>query len=152
MRILQLGVVTYLLCALYVVNKQNLLFTYYGVGLHLYSTKPFTFSLWKTCCLFVASASISNFLILKKFNVTIHPPKAPKIIEVIWRPPIPHWIKCNTDGSSRSHSSACGGIFGNHDADLLLCFAENTGECNAFHAELIGAIKSHRACQTISLE
>jgi hypothetical protein len=31
----------------------------------------------------VASASISNFVILKKFNVNLHPPKAPKIIEVI---------------------------------------------------------------------
>ncbi|RHN40929.1 putative ribonuclease H-like domain, reverse transcriptase zinc-binding domain-containing protein [Medicago truncatula] len=90
----------------------------------------------------VASASISNFVILKKFNVNLHPHKAPKIIEVLRKPPIPLWTKCNTDGSSTSTSSACGGIFRNHDSALLLCFAENTGEGNAFHAELSGAMRA----------
>ena len=85
---------------------------------------------------------MSNFVILKKFNVTLHPPKAPKIIEVIWKPPINQWVKCNIDGSSTSNSSACGGIFRNHDSNLLLCFAENTGACNAFHAELLGAMRA----------
>jgi len=32
----------------------------------------------------VASNNISNFVILKKFDVTLHPPRAPQIIEVIW--------------------------------------------------------------------
>jgi ribonuclease HI len=90
----------------------------------------------------VASASIPNFVILKKLNVNLHPPKAPKIIEVLWKPPNLLWTKCNTDGSSTSTSSACGGIFRNHDSDLLLCFAENTGEGNAFHAELSGAMRA----------
>lgn len=90
----------------------------------------------------VASASVSNFVILKSFNVSIHPPKAPNIIEVLWKPHPPHWIKCNTDGSSTAHASACGGIFSNHEADLLLCFAENVGKCNAFHAELMGAMRA----------
>jgi len=88
----------------------------------------------------VASASVSNFVILKCFNVSIHPPKAPNIIEVLWKPPPPHWIKCNTDGSSTTLSSGCGGIFRNHDADFLLCFAENTDNSDAFHAELHGAM------------
>jgi len=71
----------------------------------------------------VAFASVYNFIILKSFSVTIHPPKAPNIIEVLWKPPPPLWIKCNMDGSSTAHSSACGGIFRNQDADFLLCFA-----------------------------
>jgi len=90
----------------------------------------------------VASASISNFVILKKFNVSLHPPKAPKIIEVIWKPPLPLRTKCNTDGSSTALTSACGGIFRDHDSNFLLCFAENTGQNNAFIAKLLGAMRA----------
>ena len=90
----------------------------------------------------VAAASINNFVILKKFNVSLHPPKAPKIIEVIWKPPLPLWIKCNTDGSSNAITSACGGIFRDHHSNFLLCFAENTGHNNAFNAELLGAMRA----------
>ena len=35
--------------------------------------------------------SISEFSILKAVNIAIHPPKAPKIIEVLWQPP--DWIE-----------------------------------------------------------
>lgn len=35
----------------------------------------------------VASASVINFVILKSFSVTIHPPKALNNIEVLWEPP-----------------------------------------------------------------
>jgi len=27
-----------------------------------------------------------NFIVLKKFGVCIHPPNAPKIVEVVWNP------------------------------------------------------------------
>lgn len=57
----------------------------------------------------VASASIFNFVVLKKFGVNLHPPK------------------CNTDGSSTSVTSAYEGIFRDHDSNFLLCFVENTG-------------------------
>jgi len=39
-----------------------------------------------TLCGNLSKASISDFVILKKFNVTLHPPKAPQIIEVLWKP------------------------------------------------------------------
>lgn len=42
---------------------------------------------------------------------------------------------------ANSTSSSCGGLFRNASADLLLCFAENIGEGNAFLAELTGAMK-----------
>jgi len=57
-----------------------------------------------------ALSSLYDFVILKKFNVGIHPPNAPKIIEVLWNSPILNWTKCNTDGSTTSSASACGGI------------------------------------------
>lgn len=83
-----------------------------------------------------------DFAILKKFNVCIHPPNAPKIIEVLWNPPILNWIKCNTNGSTTNTASACGDIFRNNDAKFMLCFAENTGIENAFYAELDGVMRA----------
>jgi ribonuclease HI len=85
---------------------------------------------------------MSDFVILKKFNITLHPPKAPSIKEVFWNPPLLHWTKCNTNGSANTTTSACGGIFRNSNADFALCFAENTGNGNAFHAELSGAMRA----------
>ena len=89
-----------------------------------------------------ASSSMYDFTILKKFNVNIHPPNAPKIIKVLWHPPILNWVKCNTDGSATSSSLACGGIFRNNNAQFMLCFSENTGNGNAFFAELSGAMRA----------
>ena len=59
-----------------------------------------------------ACNSITEFSILKTFNIAIHPPKAPRIIEVLWHPLIFDWIKCNTDGAASGIPSkaACGGI------------------------------------------
>jgi len=53
-----------------------------------------------------------------------------------------NWIKCNVDGSSVANNSACGGVFRDANADFLFCFAENTGQGNAFHAELSGAMRA----------
>ena len=85
---------------------------------------------------------MSDFVILKKFKVNIHPPKAPVIKEVFWCLPLQHWIKGNTDGASTSISSACGVIFRNSDADMLLCLAKNLGSVPALHAELMGAMRA----------
>jgi len=90
----------------------------------------------------VASPSISNFVILKKFSVTLHPPRAPKIIVVIWQPPSPNWTKCNTDGSTSGNMYSCGGIFRNCNSDMLICFGENTGTGNSLHVELSGAMRA----------
>jgi predicted ferric reductase len=47
-------------------------------------------------------ASMTDFTILKKFKVSVHPPRAPIIKEVLWQPPRFNWLKCNTDGASNS--------------------------------------------------
>jgi len=93
-------------------------------------------------CTNATSLSMLDFSLLKKFNITLHPPKAPQIKEIFWNPPLPLWMKCNTDGAASSITSACGGIFRNHKADFVFCFAENTGAGNAFHAELFGAMRA----------
>ncbi|KEH41667.1 hypothetical protein MTR_1g053515 [Medicago truncatula] len=38
--------------------------------------------------------TIRDFTVLKAFKVNTHHPNAPRITEVIWSPPILHWIKC----------------------------------------------------------
>jgi len=58
-----------------------------------------------------ASSSISEFVILKQFEVKINPPKPNIIKEVLWSPPLFNWVKCNTDGVASSGNVACGGIF-----------------------------------------
>ncbi|GAU15839.1 hypothetical protein TSUD_236550, partial [Trifolium subterraneum] len=89
-----------------------------------------------------ASTSMSDFSILKAFNIKVHPPKAPLVKEFLWHPPVFNWIKCNTDGASIGvpAMAACGGIFRNSRSDHLGSFAFNIGEGNAFLAELTGAM------------
>jgi hypothetical protein len=86
--------------------------------------------------------SIVDFVILKAFNVDCHPPKAPRIIEVLWHHPSPSWIKCNTDGTAigAPGPSACVGIFRNKNGHCLGCFAVSTGISNSLHAEIMGVI------------
>jgi ribonuclease HI len=87
-------------------------------------------------------SSMSEFTILKNFKVKVHPPKAPVIKEVIWHPPILNWTKCNIDGAATSTTSSCGGIFRNHLADFIGCFAERLTLCSAFFAEVSGALRA----------
>lgn len=67
------------------------------------------------------SSSISEFIILKHFGVSGHAPWAPLIKEVVWAPPLCHWVKCNTDGTARSAlgRAACGGLFRDYRAVIM---------------------------------
>ena len=58
----------------------------------------------------VSSTSMLDFAILKKFDVSIHSPKALVIKKVLWQLPFHPLIKRNIDGSSNVQYSACGGI------------------------------------------
>ncbi|GAU40289.1 hypothetical protein TSUD_362690 [Trifolium subterraneum] len=88
------------------------------------------------------NSSIIDFEILKFFKINIHHSKAPRIIEVLWNPPLIGWYKCNTDGAAISfpNNAACSGIFRNHRGQLTGCFAQNLGPVNALHAEVMGVI------------
>ncbi|GAU21095.1 hypothetical protein TSUD_10120 [Trifolium subterraneum] len=111
---------------------------------------------WSPQCKIAISAALVNilsiiwfvrnqsrdFTILKRFSINVHLPKAPSIIEVIWHPPYINWVKCNTDGAATNDKSACGGIFRNQMVEFLGGFAENTGNNNAFFAELSGALRA----------
>ena len=89
-----------------------------------------------------AFSSISDFVILRAFSVKMNYGNAPKIIEVLWHPPIMQWLKCNIDGASKGNPgpSACGGIFRNSTADFMGAFAFSLGISNSLFAELQGAM------------
>lgn len=89
-----------------------------------------------------STSSIRDFVVIKKFNIEIHPPRAPTIKEVYWHPPIASWVKCNTDGAATAISSSCGGIFRDNNADFICCFAENLPGVNSFVAEICGALRA----------
>lgn len=90
----------------------------------------------------VSSPSISDFVLLKNFNVNINPPRALTIKEVIWQPPIFDWVKCNTDGAASGISglAGAGGIFRDSYADHLGSFTLKVENGNALKAELVGAM------------
>jgi hypothetical protein len=90
----------------------------------------------------VSNSSIRDLITLKKFDVSINPPKPISIREVLWSPPYLDWIKCNTDGAATSTNSACGGIFRDSNSNLLACFAENLGVGSAYLAELSAVMKA----------
>jgi hypothetical protein len=75
--------------------------------------------------------AMTDFCILKAFNVWSHLPKAlaSHYRDYIWQPPPLLWVKCNSDGVSKGNPgpSACGGIFRDSQANDLGCFASNLG-------------------------
>jgi hypothetical protein len=86
---------------------------------------------------------MKEFVILKILNMKIHPPKAPKIKEImLWHTPIISWIKCNS--GEAAHGSldiaACGGVFRDYQTNFLGCYASNIDVFFALYAEFIGAI------------
>lgn len=83
-----------------------------------------------------------EFTLLKSFKVDIHPPRAPLIKEVIWQPPIFHWVKANTDGALTKNpmKSSCGGIFRNAAGTCLGSFVQNLTTKSSYIVEMHAAI------------
>lgn len=89
-------------------------------------------------------SSTEEAKIIELFGIKGHPGKAPSMIGVDWIPPIPGWIKVNTDGASKGspgHASA-GSIFRDKSGAILRCFAEFYGFQDSFSAELLANPKS----------
>ena len=83
-----------------------------------------------------------NFVSSKLEKSTLKPPKAPSIIEVIWSPHFPSWIKVNTDRASTKNpvKASARGIFRNSEGICIGCFSPFLGNENALFAELVAAI------------
>lgn len=49
---------------------------------------------------------------MKAFSFTVYYRKAPKILQVVWKPPSCHWVKCNMDGVAKCALGPVGcGVF-----------------------------------------
>lgn len=103
--------------------------------------------------------SVTDFTLIKLFNVTLHQSKAPIIKEVMWNPPLQSWIKCNIDGAAKGNPglSAAGGVFRDFEGQFLLCFSEPLGISTSYISELNGAIRAietayHRGWRNLWLE
>lgn len=81
--------------------------------------------------------NMKEYSIIKAFNVSIKPLKAPSIKEVIWTPPSFGWHKCNCDGafSYGSLVAAGGGLFRNHNGNFVMDFAERLVCDSSLHVE-----------------
>ena len=76
-------------------------------------------------------------------------PRAPKLIQVFWRPPEIGWVKVNTDGSFHNHLSAgYGGIFRNNEALFLGAFANKVTVPSALDAEVFAVIEAVNIAMT----
>ncbi|XP_058733647.1 uncharacterized protein LOC131605290 [Vicia villosa] len=78
-----------------------------------------------------ASSSMVDLCLLKSLRILLNYFCAPKIIEVLWQPPVLDWVKCNCDGSFDNNSIGCGGIF-----------AEPTSDPNSLHAEFSAVFRA----------
>jgi len=89
-----------------------------------------------------AAANIYEFTIMKSCKVNIRPPRAPSIKEIIWSPPLPSWIKINTDDAAIKNPAraAAGGIFRNSDGACIGGFTHFIGPADALFAKLIATM------------
>jgi hypothetical protein len=73
--------------------------------------------------------------------VKILPPKAFKIKEILWYPPLISWTKCNSDGVAHGSlgNASCGGVFGwdYQSIYFLVCYVSNIDVSFALHVELM---------------
>lgn len=88
----------------------------------------------------VTNSSIHDFSIIKNFKITLHPPKASKIIEVLWLPPTRGWLKCNMNGPYSNSLASCGRFFRDEHQDLFYAFSELVEGSSSLHTELYGII------------
>ncbi|XP_058740923.1 uncharacterized protein LOC131613253 [Vicia villosa] len=91
------------------------------------------------------SPFIQDFTVPKAFKVRTRPPKAPRNKRVIWCPPNPHWIKCNTCSSSLG-PSFCGGISRSASCDCIGYFATFLDAHNSLYAGLMKIILASEFC------
>ncbi|KAK3200069.1 hypothetical protein Dsin_023484 [Dipteronia sinensis] len=86
----------------------------------------------------------SDLLLRHRLQVRPRLSRAPRIIEIYWRPPPLGWIKVNKDGACLGSPgpSSCCGVFRNHRGFVKGCFASPLGIMHAFEAELSVVIKA----------
>ncbi|KAK0578736.1 hypothetical protein LWI29_015418 [Acer saccharum] len=79
---------------------------------------------------------------LQRLHISSRPPKAPRILEINWRPPPPGCLKVSTDGAAFGSPglAGCAEVFRTCRGFVKGCFAIPLGVCFAFKAELAIAV------------
>jgi len=74
--------------------------------------------------------------------------KIPRVLEVIWRPPLRVGLRSNTDGVAFEGPSlpGCANVFRTFKGFVNGCFAILLGVCFAFESELVVCCQRDRAC------
>lgn len=86
----------------------------------------------------MASFSIHKFTIIKTFNVKLTSPKAPRIIEFIWKHLVDGWLKCKTENSFSVDVASGGGFFRNSLGDFVFSFVESWTTLPRFMLSFLG--------------
>ena len=86
--------------------------------------------------------SMSEFVISRRLGIHPRYQKGSNIKQVHWWPPIPGFIKCNTDGAAQGSPgpAACGGIFRTSTGAVAGCFAMYLRTKSALEAELLAVM------------
>lgn len=87
-----------------------------------------------------------NFRIFKEFNIVCHASNSTLIKEVIWKPRLLFWIKCNIDGVYRSslNSYAYGILFRDYHGSFQGEYVVNLRISTTLHVDLIGWLLSEQ--------
>ena len=87
---------------------------------------------------------VDELAILHTLHIQDRPSRAPRIIEILWKPLPPGWIKVNTDGAAFGCPSlvGSGGIFLNRRGFVHGCFAIPIRLAFAFESKLVAAIQA----------
>lgn len=85
---------------------------------------------------------MNNFLVLKAFDIDIHPRPPLRCIEVYWSPTPMGWIKCNIDRLAKGSpmKSSCGVIFRNDSVGHMGSFCAYLNEGNFVLAEFLAVV------------
>ncbi|KAK2657980.1 hypothetical protein Ddye_011032 [Dipteronia dyeriana] len=86
--------------------------------------------------------SVDELQILQRLHVSGRPPKAPRILEINWRPPPSSCLKVNTDEAAFGSPgfAGCAGVFRTSRGFVKGCFVIPLDVCFAFEAELVAAV------------
>ncbi|KAK3195732.1 hypothetical protein Dsin_027042 [Dipteronia sinensis] len=86
--------------------------------------------------------SMDELQTLQRLHVSSRPSKAPRILEVIWHPPLLVCFKVNTDGATFGSPGLVGYalVFRTCKGFFKGCFAISLGVCFAFEAKLAAVV------------
>lgn len=88
------------------------------------------------------SNTISDFLVLKYFNIQTREGMAVSFIELIWQVPFTNWCKVNIDGATKDcfGLASCASIVRGSHVEYVSSFKSFLGVQTSIYPELVGVI------------